>query len=115
VFFYALTVLWTQCVGGGKFVNIREPNDYIAMFTSLDALLAADLPQLKLYYEIGRLVGSRADKGAVAAAAEYLENAYPDSAGFSPRNLRRMRAFYQTYSSTPEVLNAAMEIRWTKM
>ena len=72
-------------------MNIRKPTDYTAMFAALDTLMAAQLPQMELYCEIGWLV-SRAEKGAAVAASEYLQAAYPAAEGFSPRNLRRMRA-----------------------
>ena len=94
-------------------MNIRKPIDYSAMFTSLDALMAADLPQMELYCGIGRLVSDRPEKGAAVAAAEYLCATYPDASGFSPRNLRRMRKFYRVYENTPEVLAQAMTIGWT--
>ena len=95
-------------------MNIRKPIDYSAMFTALDTLMAADLPQMELYCEIGRLVSGRRSKGAAVAAAEYLCGAYPDVSGFFPRNLRRMREFYRTYESVPEVLADAMTIGWTQ-
>ena len=85
-------------------MNVRKPIDYSAMFAALDTLMAANLPQMELYREIGRLVSGRPEKGAAVAAAEYLCSAYPDASGFSPRNLRRMREFYRIYESAPEVL-----------
>ena len=91
-------------------MNIRKPIDYSAMFAALDTLMAADPPQMKLYCEIGRLVSGRPEKGAAVAASEYLCGMYPDASGFSPRNLRRMRGFYRTYESSPEVLAQAMTI-----
>ena len=84
------------------------------MFATLDALMAAELPQMKLYQEIGKLVCSRTEKGAAVAAAEYLCGMYPDASGFSPRNLRRMREFYRAYENTPEILAEAMTIGWTQ-
>ena len=78
-------------------MNIRKPTDYTAMFAALDTLMAAQLPQIELYCEIGRLVSGRAEKGATVAASEYLQDTYPATEGFSPRNLRRMRAFYMAY------------------
>ena len=95
-------------------MNVRKPVDYSAMFAALDALLAADLPQMELYCEIGRLVSSRPEKGAAVAASEHLCSMYPDASGFSPRNLRRMREFYRAYESTPEILAQAMTIGWTQ-
>ena len=58
-------------------MNIRKPTDYTAMFAALDALMAAQLPQMELYREIGRLVSRRSEKGAAVAASEYLQAAYP--------------------------------------
>ena len=50
-------------------MNIRKPTDYTAMFAALDALMAAQLPQMELYREIGRLVSRRSEKGAAVAAS----------------------------------------------
>ena len=63
-------------------MNIRKPTDYTAMFAALDALMAAQLPQMELYCEIGRVVSGRAEKGAAVAASEYLQAAYPTAEGF---------------------------------
>ena len=95
-------------------MNIRKPTDYTAMFTTLDTLMAAHLPQMELYCEIGRVVSGRAEKGAAVAASEYLQAAYPAADGFSPRNVRRMRAFYTTYEEFPEIIRLAMNLGWTR-
>ena len=95
-------------------MNIRKPTDYSALFAVLDELMVANLPQMELYRGIGRVVSSRPEKGAAVAAAEYLQGAYPDATGFSPRSLRRMRDFYRTYESAPEVMAEAMTIGWTQ-
>ena len=95
-------------------MNVRKPTDYSAMFAALDELMAANLPQMELYRGIGCVVSDRSEKGAAVAAAEYLQRACPDAAGFSPRGLRRMRDFYRTYESVPEVMAEAMTIGWTQ-
>ena len=95
-------------------MNIRKPTDYTTMFAALDALMAAQLPQMELYCEIGRVVSGRVEKGAAVAASEYLQATYPVAEGFSPRNLRRMRDFYRMYGDTPELLAAAMRLNWTQ-
>ena len=95
-------------------MNIRKPTDYVTMFTTLDTLMAAQLPQMEMYCEIGRLVSGRSEKGAAVAASEYLQAAYPAAEGFSPRNLRRMRAFYAAYEKTPEIMRLAMHLGWTQ-
>ena len=108
--------LKNQAHGAGKekSMNVRKPTDYSVLFATLDALVAANLPQMELYCEIGRLVSGRPEKGAAVAAAEYLHGAYPDIPGFSPRNLRRMRDFNRAYAATPEMPAESMTIGWTQ-
>ena len=95
-------------------MNIRKPTDYSTMFAALDAAVAAQLPQMELYCEIGRVVSSRAEKGAAVAASEYLQEAYSATEGFSPRNLRRMRDFYRMYGNMPELPAEAIRLNWTQ-
>ena len=95
-------------------MNIKKNIDYGTMFSALDVLMATDLPQMELYYEIGRVVSDNQEKGATIAAAEYLQSAYSDMIGFSPRNLRRMREFYCAYASAPEIMAEAMSLGWTQ-
>ena len=95
-------------------MNIRKPADYSVLFSELDNLMAAQLPQMELYCEIGRLVSSKAEKGAAVLASEHLRAAYPAADGFSPRNLRRMRAFYAAYEESPEIMRLAMNLGWTQ-
>lgn len=35
-------------------------------------------------------------------------------AGFSPRNVRRMRDFYRLYSDMPELLAKVLRLNWTQ-
>ena len=119
-------------------MNKRKPVDYTAMYATLDTLPQTELPEVELYFEIGRAVCARPEKGAAVMAAEYLQENYTKARGFSPRNLRRMREFYRTYADNPELralgwtqnvailegcessqerawyLRAALEHRWTK-
>ena len=95
-------------------MNIRKPTDYSLLFSELDRLMAEQLSQMELYCEIGRVVGSRAEKGAAVAASEYLQAAYPAADGFSPHNVRRMRAFYAAYEKTSEITRLAMHLGWTQ-
>ena len=52
------------------------------MFAALDAVIAAELPQEKLYHRIGKIICERPEKGAAVAASEYLTAKYPDMTGF---------------------------------
>ena len=95
-------------------MNVRKSNDYSALFERVDAVLTERLPQMKTYRKIGRLIAKHTEKGAATAVAEYLRRTYPDTNGFSPRNVRRMREFYRTYENEPVVMRTAMEIGWTQ-
>lgn len=95
-------------------MNARKNIDYSAMFAALDTLMAENLPQMKLYCEIGRLITIRQEKGAAIAAAEHLQSRFPEASGFSPRSLRRMREFYRVYANAPEMMSEAMVLSWTQ-
>ena len=114
VLFSALSVESGAMRRKGKAMNIRKAVDYSTMFAALEAVMDADLPQMELYCEIGKAVCARSEKGAAVAAAEFLKEQYPDMTGFSPRNVRRMRDFWQLYSGTPELLGEALHLNWTQ-
>ena len=95
-------------------MNIRKVVDYSAMFTALESVMEAELPQMELYCEVGKIICARLEKGAAVAAAEFLKERYPDMTGFSPRNVRRMRDFWQMYSDMPELLDEALLLNWTQ-
>ena len=78
-------------------MNIRKPVDYTDLYAQLETALCRNKKQMDQYAAIGKAVALRSEKGAAVAAADYIREAHPELSGFSPRNLRRMRAFYQTY------------------
>ena len=78
-------------------MNVRKPVDYGTMYRELTAILTQNLPQMDEVYAIGKTISQRPEKGTAVAAAEFLQTNFPDRAGFSPRNVRRMRDFYRTY------------------
>lgn len=95
-------------------MNIRKEIDYSAMYTALDFAVAQNLPQMEMYCEIGKAICARPEKGAAVAAASYLSERYPNMAGFSPRNVRRMRDFYRLYGNIPELLAKSLRLNWTQ-
>ena len=94
-------------------MNVRKPVDYGTMYRELTAILGQNLPQMIEIYAIGKTISQRPEKGAAVAAAEVLQTNFPDRAGFSPRNVRRMRDFYKTYENDQALLRLAMKIGWT--
>ena len=95
-------------------MNIRKNIDYTEMYEALDELMSQQLSQMELYWEIGKAVCRRTEKGAAVMASEYLNKQYPDVKGFSPRSLRRIRDFYRTYENHPALLSRAMKLGWTQ-
>ena len=94
-------------------MNKRKPVDYTGLYTQLDAALDGAATQMEQYAAIGKAVALRSEKGAAVAGAGYLRETHPELSGFSPRNLRRMRAFYQAYGDQPDLLKLAMQTGWT--
>ena len=94
-------------------MNIRKPADYSAMYQEFPAIRLRNLPQMEEVCAIGKAVNQRPEKGAAVAAAEFLQANFPDRAGFSPRNVRRMRDFCKLYENDEPLLRLAMKIGWT--
>ena len=74
-------------------MNKRKLVDYTSMYEALATLMKTELPEVELYFAIGWAVCARPEKGAAVMAAEHLQASCPESKGFSPRNLRRMREY----------------------
>ena len=87
--------------------------DLIRASLELTAILAQNLPQMGEIHAIGKAVSQRPEKGAAVATAEFLQANFPDRAGFSPRNVRRMRDFYKVYENDQTLLQLAMKLGWT--
>ena len=94
-------------------MNIRKPVDYSMMYATIETLMLSDLEQTKLFCEIGKVIDERPEKGAAVAAAEYINAAFPDRSGFSPRSLRRMRDFYRAYKNDSALMEEAMGVSWS--
>ena len=68
-----------------------------------DAARSVNEKQLTLYYGIGKYISANSrkgfwGKGAIDTISERLQNELPGLRGFSARNLRYMRAFYEEWS-----------------
>ena len=94
-------------------MNVRKPANYNTMYREVAEILTQNLPQMEEIHAIGKAVSRRPEKGAAVAAAEFLQANFPDRAGFSPRNVRRMRDFCKLYENDEPLLRLAMKIGWT--
>lgn len=81
------------------------------------ATLAANREMVLLYWHIGKTILNRQQKEGWGAKvidrlSKDLTSSFPDMKGFSPRNLKYMRAFAETYPDKSFVQPAAAQIPW---
>ena len=79
--------------------------------------LAANAAMVLLYWDIGRMILERQDRAGWGAKvidrlAADLREAFPDMKGFSPRNLKYMRAFAAAWPERAIVQEALAQIPW---
>lgn len=68
-----------------------------------EAARSVNEKQLRLYYGVGKYISANSrkgfwGKGAIDAISEQLQNELPGLRGFSARNLRNMRTFYEEWA-----------------
>ncbi|MFI3326981.1 MAG: DUF1016 N-terminal domain-containing protein [Clostridia bacterium] len=68
---------------------------------------------MNLYNEVGRQISLQGEKAFVSHVEKMLKTEFAEIKGFSARNLRRMRAFYETYKETPELKEKSMNLNFT--
>ncbi|HAZ60106.1 MAG TPA: DUF1016 domain-containing protein [Gammaproteobacteria bacterium] len=102
------------------------PRDYAEAFSAikrriqeerLRVVLAANAAMVLLYRDIGRMILERQDRAGWGAKvidrlAADLRGAFPDMKGFSPRNLKYMRAFAAAWPEWAIVQEALAQIPW---
>jgi predicted nuclease of restriction endonuclease-like (RecB) superfamily len=85
--------------------------------SQIRAILAVNSELVRLYWQIGRDILKRQQEygwGAkvIDQLAADLRRAFPDMKGFSPRNLKYMRAFAETYPDEQFVQEVLAQITW---
>ena len=102
------------------------PPDYAAWLTDLKArirlerlrvVLASNAAMVLLYWDIGRsILDKQADQGwgsrIIDRLAADLREAFPDMRGFSPRNLKYMRAFAAAWPDVAIVQESLAQLTW---
>ena len=95
-------------------MNAQKNADFSNLFADIEQMLVQKLSPLELNFELGKLLDRQSEASAVAAVAKHLADQHPVMNGFSPRSLRRMRAFYRAYKDQPSTLRKALRIGWTQ-
>lgn len=102
------------------------PADYVATLDSikqrinsrrLRAVIAANAAMVELYWEVGRIILDRqktAGWGAkvIDRLSADLRDTFPDVQGFSPRNLKYMRAFAAAWPDVAIVQRVVAQLAW---
>jgi predicted nuclease of restriction endonuclease-like (RecB) superfamily len=102
------------------------PGDYPAILADikrriqqerLRVVVAANAAMVGLYWEIGRLILDRQSNAGWGAKvidrlSADLRDAYPDMQGFSPRNLKYMRAFAAAWPNAEIVQRVVARLPW---
>jgi predicted nuclease of restriction endonuclease-like (RecB) superfamily len=102
------------------------PQDYVDALAAIKSriqqerlrvVLSANAAMVLLYWDIGRMILARQESAGWGAKvidrlAADLREAFPDMKGFSPRNLKYMRAFAAAWPEREFVQQAAARIPW---
>ncbi|HAX76520.1 MAG TPA: hypothetical protein DCY88_11940 [Cyanobacteria bacterium UBA11372] len=85
--------------------------------TQVRAAIALNTELVLLYWQIGRDILTRQQQQGWGAKvinrlATDLRGAFPEMKGFSPRNLKYMRAFAETYPDEQIVQEVLAQITW---
>ncbi len=83
----------------------------------LRVVMSANSAMVLLYWDIGQMILQRQDHAGWGARvidrlAKDLRDAFPDTRGFSPRNLKYMRAFAAAWPDRAIVQGPIAQITW---
>ena len=83
--------------------------------TQLDIIINANIGLVNLYYRIGKVLYNNSTWGNkfIDKLAFELKNAYPNQKGFSVRNLKYMKTFYNEYHDDLEFVQLVAQLPWT--
>lgn len=78
-------------------------------------LADANKELLSMYFRIGKMIADNTKYGNnfVNELSKSLKTEFPDSDGYSPRNLARMRKFYTTYKDLSILPTALAKLPWS--
>lgn len=82
--------------------------------TQLEIMINANYNLINLYYRIGKVISTNSNWGNkfVENLAIELHLAYPNMKGFSVRNLKYMKSFYEEYKDDNEFVQLVAQLPW---
>ena len=78
-------------------------------------LTDANKELINMYFRIGKIISENQKYGSnfINSLSTSLKIEFPDTTGFSPRNLARMRKFYETYKDLSNLPTAVAKLPWS--
>ena len=82
--------------------------------TQLDIMVNANISLVNLYYRIGKVLYDNSEWGNkfLDKLAFELKFTYPNQKGFSTRNLKYMKTFYNEYKDDSEFVHLSAQLPW---
>ena len=83
------------------------------------AVKSVNAQLVDLYWQVGAYISQKLEKaewgdGIVPQLAAYLAKSQPGLRGFTPRNLFRMRQFYEAYRNEEKLTPLVSQLPWTQ-
>lgn len=96
-------------------VSILEQIKEDVLQTRTRVLTNANREVVAMYFRIGKIIDENSKYGSnfINELSKHLKLEFPDTDGFSPRNLARMRKFYVTYESLSNLPPSVANLPWT--
>ena len=78
-------------------------------------LINANQELISLYFRIGKIVSENSKYGSnfINTLSSSLKLEFPNTEGFSPRNISRMKKFYETYEDLTKLPTALAKLPWS--
>ncbi|MDO8520154.1 MAG: PDDEXK nuclease domain-containing protein [Deltaproteobacteria bacterium] len=101
----------------GDYVNVLNDIKKKIAKTRIHAALAANSHMVLLYWDIGQVILHRQQQEGWGAKtidrlSQDLRDSFPDMSGFSPRNLKYMRAFATAWPDSKIVQRTVAQLPW---
>ena len=82
--------------------------------TQLDILINANVNLVNLYYRLGKILSENSKWGNkfIDNVAMDLKISFPNQKGYSVRNLKYMKAFYEEYKNDNEFMHLGAQLPW---
>lgn len=103
-----------SCISIKKFDDISDYIKNMVSKTQLEIMVNANEKLIKLYFNIGEILEENSNWGNkfIDTIAIELKKSFPSLKGFSVRNLKYMKKFYNEYRCNAEIVQRVAQLPW---